>query len=188
MSKERITIVFDTETTGLIKPEVTDIKDQPQIIEYYGKKVIHRNDGVIEFIDDLHFYCKPEEPVSELITKITHITNEMLENKQKFITWFPNLADFHVGCDEWVAHNCAFDAAMIANEVNRIGKVMHFPFPPKHTCTVQATKAIEQRRLTLTKLHNYLFGFDFVDAHSAKGDVDALFKCYVELIKRGTMQ
>lgn len=184
----RITIVFDTETTGLIKPEVTDIKEQPQIIEYYGCKIRHNDDKTIEFLDDLHLYIKPDDPIPEFITKITHIDNERVKNCPSFAEVFPQLQKFHVGVDEWVAHNCAFDAAMIANEVARIDKIIHFPFPPKHTCTVQATKAIEQRRLTLTRLHEYLFGCGFVDAHSAKGDVQALYKCYVELIKRGTIQ
>ncbi len=185
---EKIAVIFDTETTGLIKPEVVDIKEQPEIIEFYGMKVIHRNDGVIETIDDIRSYLKPAKPIEDFITKITHISNDTVKNSQSFLEFFPALAEFHVGVHEWVAHNCPFDAAMVANEVSRIGKVLHFPWPPIHTCTVRSTINFEQRRLNMTRLHEYLFGVGFTDAHSAKGDVEALHRCYVELIKRGVMK
>jgi DNA polymerase-3 subunit alpha len=185
---EKITVIFDTETTGLIKPEIVDIKEQPEIIEFYGMKVVHRSDKVIEMIDELHSYLKPANPIPDFITKITHIDNGKVENSPSFLEFFPRLAEFHVGVHEWVAHNCPFDSAMVANEVSRIGKVIHFPWPPIHTCTVRATMKFEQRRLNLTRLHEYLFGVGFVDAHSAKGDVLALSKCYFELIKRGVME
>jgi len=42
--------------------------------------------------------------------------------------------------------------------------------------------------LNLTKLHNYLFGCDFVDAHSALGDVKAQSRCFFELVKRGDIK
>lgn len=186
--KEKIVIAFDTETTGLIKPEVQELNKQPQIIEYYGAKLIHRSDGIIEQIDELETFLKPEQPFSEKITKITGITNEMVEGADSFLKFFPRLADFHIGVDEWVAHNCAFDAAMVANEVARIGKIIHFPFPPKHTCTVQGSMKIEQRRLTLTNLHKELFGVPFEGAHRAKDDVQAMIRCYKELIVRGYMK
>lgn len=185
---EKTTVVFDTETTGLIKPDVVDIREQPEIIEFYGMKVVHRNDGVIEFVDEIHQYLKPAKPIEDFITKITHIDNARVENCPSFLEFFPKLAAFHVGVHEWVAHNCPFDAAMVANEVLRIGKVNKFPWPPEHLCTVRATMKFEQRRLNLTRLHEYLFGVGFQDAHSAKGDVAALYKCYIELIKRGVMK
>lgn len=179
-------VIFDTETTGLIKPSVVDIKEQPQIIEFFGYKV-ERTGSELKIVDQFHQYYKPEKPIDDFITKITGISDKTVEHSPSFLDVFHNFSAFHVGVEEWVAHNCAFDAAMVANEVSRIGKIIHFPFPPKHSCTVKATMQFEQRRLTLTNLHKYLFGVGFEDAHSAKGDVDALFRCYTELVQRGVM-
>lgn len=183
--KEVVAIVFDTETTGLIKPEVTELKKQPQIIEYYGMKVIHRADGVIEKIGELETFLKPENDFDDIITKITGITPAMVANAPAFCSFFNELAQFHIGVDRWVAHNLAFDSSMVANELSRIGKVLHFPFPPEHICTVQKTMHIEQRRMSLTNLHKELFGTPFDGAHRAKDDVAALFRCYEECCKRG---
>jgi DNA polymerase III subunit epsilon len=185
---EKISIVFDTETTGLIKPSVLDIKEQPQIIELYAMKILHRNDGSLEQIDEFETYLKPILPIEAFITKITGIDNNMVAKAPEFSQIFPALAKFHVGAHEWVAHNCAFDAAMVANEISRIGKIIHFPFPPVHVCTVQKTMQFEQRRLNLTRLHEYLFGTGFADAHRAKGDVQALYRCYEELVSRGVIK
>lgn len=182
---EKQSVVFDTETTGLIKPEIMDLDKQPEIIELYMAKFVHRADGVIEQIDEFETYLKPKGEISDLITRITGITPAKVADAPTFAEVFPQLQMFHVGVHEWVAHNCAFDTAMMANEISRIGKVIHFPFPPKKICTVQKTMHIEQRRMTLTNLHKELFGVEFAEAHRAKGDVTALIKCWKECIVRG---
>lgn len=183
--KEKIVVAFDTETTGLIKPEVIEMEKQPEIIELYMAKMIHRADGVIEQIDELETFLKPKGEVSELITKITGITPAMVSKAKTFVEVFPLIQKFHVGVEAWVAHNCAFDTAMMANEISRIGKIVHFPFPPEKICTVQKSMYIEQRRLTLTNLHKELFGTPFEGAHRAKDDVQAMIRCYKRLCELG---
>lgn len=187
--KEEIRVAFDTETTGLIKPDVVEMEKQPEVIELYMAKLIHRADGVIEQIDEINTFLKPQfGEVSDLITKITGITPLMVEKAPLFIDMFPTIQKFHVGVDAWVAHNCAFDTAMMANEISRIGKIVHFPFPPRKICTVQSSMYIEQRRLTLTNLHKELFGIPFEGAHRAKDDVQAMIRCYKELVARGKIK
>lgn len=182
----KVFIAFDTETTGLIKPEVTDIKKQPEIIELYMAKLLHRDDGEIEQIGEINTFLKPQYgEVSDVITKITGITPAMVKDAPTFLQMFPKIQEFHIGVHGWIAHNCAFDTAMMANEIARIGKIVHFPFPPEKICTVQKTMHIEQRRLTLTNLHKELFGTPFEGAHRAKDDVQALIRCYKECVKRG---
>ncbi len=182
---EQILIAFDTETTGLIKPNVIELEKQPEIIELYMAKLLCRADGVIEQIDEFNTFLKPNNPVEEFITKITGITPLMVKDAPRFAEVFPQLQKFHIGASAWVAHNCAFDTAMMANEISRIGKIIHFPFPPRKICTVQSSMAIEQRRLTLTNLHKELFGVPFEGAHRAKDDVQATIRCFIELVKRG---
>lgn len=186
MNNEKTVVVFDTETTGLIKPNITDIKKQPEIIELYMAKMVHRTDGVIELVDEIDTLLKPQySSVSAEITKITHITPQMVARAPYFGDIFAQLQKFHIGVEAWVAHNCAFDTAMMANEISRIGKIIDFPFPPEKICTVRATMHIEQRRMTLTNLYEHLFGEKFPDAHRAKADVTALIRVYKECCRLG---
>jgi len=186
---EKIVVAFDTETTGLIKPEVQEMEKQPEIIELYMAKLVHRSDGVIEKIDEIDTFLRPQfGEVSQEITKITHITPEMVKDAPLFCEVFPQIAKFHVGVHAWVAHNCAFDTAMMANEISRIGKIVHFPFPPEKVCTVQKTMHIEQRRMSLSNLYQHLFNEQFPDAHRAKADVTAMIRCYKHLCATGVIK
>ena len=172
------TIIFDTETTGLIKPDANNLKDQPYITEFYGVKP--------ETGEKLHLLMKPPVPLSAEITRITGLTNEMLEGKPSFADCYGQLAGFFLGTHTLVAHNLAFDRSMMANELLRIDKVLNFPWPYDHICTVERSMYIEQRRLNLTRLHEYATGqSEIPDAHRAFGDVNALVKCYLWLQEQG---
>ncbi len=52
-------------------------------------------------------------------------------------------------------------------------------------CTVESTEHIKGFRLTLTKLHEHLFGEAFPSAHRAENDVRPLTRCFIELYNRG---
>lgn len=171
------TILFDTETTGLIKPDVMDIAAQPYIIEIYMLKV----DDNLQKIDELDMLIQPPIPITPEITKITGITEDMVKNEKPFSEAYKEISEFMLGVDTIVAHNLAFDRAMLANELTRINKIIKFPWPIKHICTVEKTIHLEQRRLTLSNLHKHLFDCDFENAHRAKNDVMAMYKCYKEL-------
>lgn len=193
-------IVFDTETTGLLKTKSSDIHDQPQIIEYYGMRVVHRADGVIEKVAEFETYFKPAKPFDEaIITKITGISNAMVKDAPSFFDKHKELLEFYKGAHRMVAHNCAFDDAMVKNEflrlatdelitVDEFNTAIDQIQEMKRLCTVQKTMFFQQRRLTLTNLHQELFGVPFEGAHRARHDVEALFRCYEELCKRGVIE
>lgn len=193
-------IIFDTETTGLLKTKSSDIHDQPQIIEYYGMRVVHRADGVIEKIGEFETYFKPAKPFDEaIITKITGISNAMVKDAPSFFDKHKELLEFYKGAHRMVAHNCAFDDAMVKNEflrlatdelitVDEFNSAIEQIQEMKRLCTVQKTMFFQQRRLTLTNLHQELFGVPFEGAHRARHDVEALFRCYEELCKRGIIE
>lgn len=196
---ELVVVLFDTETTGLLKPKVADIHLQPQVIEYYGMKAIHRADGVIEKIDEFETYLRPAKEFNEgIITKITGITNAMVKDAPSFFDIHKKLLEFYSGVGRIVAHNCAFDDAMVKNEYLRLAADEQITVDEfndaiaqinsiKKLCTVQKTMFIQQRRLSLTNIHLELFGVPFEGAHRARGDVEALFRCYEELCKRGVI-
>ena len=100
-------VVFDLETTGLY-PNSGDT-----IIEIGAVKI---KDGVI--IDRYDELIYPEKELSEEISKITGITNEMLKGKRlekecviDFLNW--------VGDLPMVAHNAKFDISFIENAIDR---------------------------------------------------------------------
>lgn len=175
------TILFDTETTGLLKPDANELKAQPEITEIFMSKTEDFKSWT-----HLHLLMKPSMPVSAEITRITGITNEMLKDRPSFAECYLEIAEFFHGCDTMVAHNLAFDRSMVANELLRIDKVLNFPWPIHHICTVEKSMHIEQRRLNLTKLHDYATGQSSIpNAHRASGDVEALVKCYLWLKEDG---
>lgn len=180
-----IAILFDTETTGLIKPKANNVSDQPYITDLYCMKVEHKPDGSIVKIDEFETLLKPPVPLSAEITRITGLTDDMLKDAPEFFEIAEDLGKFFTGVDRLVAHNLAFDRSMLANELVRCDRVIKFPWPVDHMCTVEKTLHIEQRRMSLTRLHEHLFGKAFDGAHRAKTDVKAMFSCYKEIAKQG---
>ena len=166
-------LAFDTETTGLLRPGATELWLQPFIIEIYMAKL---NDE-FEIIDEFDQLIKPPVPISEEITGITGITNEMVEGSPSFIQIYPDLCDFVCGEEKIFAHNCTFDISMLENELARHDLVNKFPWPSEHICTVEASFPLENKRLTLAKLYKIATGRDIVDAHRARNDVVQMTEC-----------
>lgn len=176
-----IKVLFDTETTGLLKPSANSVDDQPEIVEIY---LVMINEE-FELIGEFESFFKPKIPLTEELTKIHGITNDMLKDAPTFEDMYEDMAKFMTGTDELIAHNLAFDRSMLANELIRIDKLIQFPWPRINTCTVEMAMPIEQRRMNLATLHTYATGKPHEGAHRAKDDVHALVRCYHWLIERG---
>lgn len=95
-------VVFDTETTGL------NPKEGEELIEIGAVKI--KNGKIFDRFDEL---IKPTKLISEKITSITNITNEMVKDccdeltvLKRFLNW--------VGNDTiLVAHNANFDLSFV---------------------------------------------------------------------------
>lgn len=179
-----IKLLFDSETTGLLKPDAVNVDEQPEIVELYCIKL----DEEYQILGEYHSYYRPKTPVTEELTKIHGITNEKLKDAPTFEEQYKTLSAFFTGVDELIAHNLAFDRSMLANELIRIDKLIQFPWPRKHTCTVEMSMPIEQRRLGLKKLHVYATGKEHEGQHRAKDDVFALVRCYHWLMEKDSEQ
>ena len=177
-------LIFDTETTGLVQPALVPLAEQPEIIEFAGIKI---DDFTFEETERLTFLCKPRNPISEEITKITGITNEDLINEKSFAAYYHELANFFLGESIMVAHNLSFDHSMLRFELERIGKECAFPWPFKQVCTVEASFSINNKRMRLCDLHQLACGEDFKDAHRAMADTEALLRCVRWLISKELM-
>lgn len=103
-------VVLDLETSGL------DVEDS-EIIEIGLLSASYSpSTNTITSINRVdNFYEQPSEPISETITKVTGITNEMLEGKridnQTILKWFAN--DPLV-----IAHNAKFDRGFFDKRFN----------------------------------------------------------------------
>jgi DNA polymerase III epsilon subunit-like protein len=173
--------IWDTETTGLLKPNAVSVKEQPHIIEFFGVQI---NEN-FEIQKEVEMLINPQIPLPEIITKITHITDDMLEKKNDFALSYRDIAGVFLGSDVSVAHNISFDDTMLANELLRIDKLINFPWPVHHVCTVQKSMSIRGHRLKLTELHEWATGKPLVDAHRAKQDVYGLVRCFHAMVEKG---
>ena len=173
------TFVFDTETTGLIGNSVRQLDQQPHIIEFFG----HLIDEKDELIKAMGFRANPGIPLEPIITRITGIRDEDLKDQKSFSAFKGDLVSLIEEADAVVAHNLSYDMAMVDMEMKRLDYIVEWPVI--RICTVEATEWFKGHRLNLAALHEHLFSEPFKDAHSAKGDVAALTRCFCELRKRG---
>lgn len=176
-------ILFDTETSGLIQNELMPVKDQPHIIELYA--CIVDDEVGPEPLEELEFLCKPPVKLEPIITNITGLTDAILRDKPAFQHYAPEVQKFWKRANAVVAHNLAFDHAMLRHEFARIGQELEWP--KILCCTVASTEHLQGFRLTLQKLHEHLFGQGFEGGHRARIDVLAMARCWVELRKRGEL-
>lgn len=175
------TVLFDNETTGLLRPAPASITEQPYIIEFYGVAI---DDKTFKVIEEYECLIRPPIPVSDEIARITGINQNMVEDKESFISHYENIAELFLGAERMVAHNLSFDRSMLANELIRIDKLINFPWPVQHMCTVERSLDLEGYRLNLAKLYNKATGKAHEGAHRAKADVLALVECYKWLKKK----
>ena len=159
-------VVFDVETTGL------DVLND-RITEIGAVKIV---DGEIK--DCFTTLINPQVNISEKITSITGITNEMVADKPVFSEI---CADFYKYVENavLVAHNANFDISMMKNHYLREGYYLENSY----------LDTLEISRNTLKGLKNYqlntvcdYFEIQFLH-HRALSDAHATAKLFIELIK-----
>ena len=173
------TLIFDTETTGLVKNSLTPLDKQPSVIEFFGL-VLNDNEEVESFTTLIN----PGFKIEYIITNITGITNDMLSDKPKFRESAETIKNMIEGADEVVAHNLAFDKAMLDFEFMRLDTELKWP---AMICTVEATRHLKGHRLNLMALYEMLFSERFTEAHRAENDVRALARCFLKLRENGAV-
>lgn len=172
-------LIFDTETTGLIENRTVKIDKLPEVIEFYGC-VVDLETGEIE--RELDTLVSPKGPITDEITKITTIDAETVKGAPDFASVAPKIKELIQGSNIIIAHNLSFDIEMVDIEFDRLGD--RIEWPGEKICTVEQTVHLKGFRLSLSALHEHLFGEAFAGAHRAKVDVMALVRVCVELYKR----
>jgi len=163
-----ISLVFDTETTGLPLPDCADLDKQPCIIELAVARI---EDGKI--IAEHSWLMNPERPLEAIITKITGLKDEDLADKPKFRELLGEIEEAFGGADQLIAHNAPFDVGLLGFELSRACRT-GFPWPKTTICTVQEFFHEKGRRLTLAQLYELKLGRPLAQTHRAMDDVRAL--------------
>jgi DNA polymerase III epsilon subunit-like protein len=177
-----ITVVFDTETTGLIINPARSLALQPEIISLAAQEFDLETGEQFS-----HYYgeFKTVKPVSEEITRITGLTNEHLSTCQSIEKELPIIINMLRSAPLLIGQNIRFDQDMVELECRR------YKYPPitwpKTLDLVQNSIHLKGYRLNLTNLHIELFGTEFKDAHDARTDAMITAKCAVEMFRKGML-
>lgn len=125
-------VVFDIETTGLSSRN-------DEIIEIGAVKVKNR-----KITDSYHTLIKPKRTIPLEITRLTGISNEMVQNQPQLDEVFDDFMTF-IGDLPLVAHNVAFDVSFIKEACRQLGKVL----------TNDAVDTIKLSKILLPNLKRY---------------------------------
>ena len=153
-------IGFDTETTGF--------HNSDRIIEI-GAAGFKYDGCDLEYIEFDQF-IDPERSIPEEITKITGITDDMVNHAKCDIEVYPQFAEFIKDATMLVGHNVQFDRRMLFNNFARVGLSLD-NFDERLLCTLVKAKRIglSLPDLKLSTLAEH-FGYTNEHAHRAKDD------------------
>lgn len=102
-------VFIDTETTGL------ESKLGHRIIEIAAVEMLSRRLTGRRF----HYYLNPEREIEAGAMQVHGLTNEFLQDKQKFLDIANGLLEF-VADAELIMHNSSFDVSFINNELGLV--------------------------------------------------------------------
>lgn len=169
-----IAIIFDSETSGLTLPSIASKVNQPRITELGAV----RTDGQT-IISQLSQLIYPECLITEEITKITGITNDMLKGQPTFAQYLPKLKEFFNGADMMIAHNAPFDRVMLELELLR-ANCTDFPWPAEIICTAQEYATVFGFNPHMKELYQKIIGEPLDQKHRALDDVIDLWSVLVK--------
>lgn len=166
-----LALVFDTETTGLTLHPYADLRLQPKVIEFGGALVSLRDGGMV---DEFSILVNPGQPLEEIITKITGLTDETLAPQPTFDVAWPQIRNFMTRASCIVAHNLPFDKTVMQSEFRRLGIVDNAAWPVREMCTVGVYTEQWGKMPTLKALYEKVMGKPLEQHHRALSDVHAL--------------
>ena len=157
-------VVFDVETTGL-NPENCDI------IEIGAVKI--KNGEIVEKFQTL---IKPRERISDYITSINGITNEMVEDCEYGEYIIPDFYKFCEGC-VLVGYNVNFDYQFIQKLAGKVGLNFKNEISDAMEIAKSKLKLSNYKLITVVKSLNLVLE----NAHRAYNDALATAKVYLKL-------
>jgi DNA polymerase III epsilon subunit-like protein len=191
-------LFFDTETTGLpkdYKAPWSHTSNWPRIVTISWLVT----DGAGRELRAEHSVIRPEGfVIPDESAKIHGVTHAI--GLQTGVSFGPVLSRFLAemrAAGAMVAHNYAFDAAVVAAELFRQGRPAAAMELERKIwlCTMRSSAEVcklpgrygDYKFPRLVELHRYLFECDFEGAHSSMADTRACAKCFFELRRRGLL-
>lgn len=192
-----MTLLFDVETNGKIQ----DYKAPPAFHNRYPF-IIDIAWMLVEgtvIVEQKSYLIRPEgwEIPNEPGSFWDEHGYDTRTNTEHGVPMFHALKEFEESLYEssrQIAHNIHFDRKIIQANFHRYvqGGLLMFKNP---VCSMQAGRAVcdardkngRRKAPRLEELYLSLTGKEIVNKHRAKGDVDALYECYVELLKRNIL-
>jgi DNA polymerase-3 subunit epsilon len=177
-----ITLVFDTETTGVPIHPKARMDAQPRILEF-GCALVDEEGRILR---EINLLINPGKIPSNLpkrsnlidkakIFKITGIDTDDLVDEPTFEDVLDQIRPFFEEADQLIAHNLPFDKAMMELDLKRAG-VEDWPWPKVQICTVQEHVEEFGRFMKLLELYEHYTGKPLDQTHRALDDVHALIE------------
>lgn len=187
-------LIFDTETTGLPKDynaPISDLSNWPRVVQIAWQ--LHDSMGrLLEARDYLIYPGDFDIPFES--EKIHGISTSLARDRGRDA--FEVFSEFNSVISKAqyiVGQNITFDINVMGSEFIRHG-ISSFldKVPTIDTCTeltaglcqIPGGKGGGFKYPQLSELHNFLFGFNFSQAHNATADVEATARCFFELLRR----
>jgi DNA polymerase-3 subunit alpha (Gram-positive type) len=166
-------VILDLETTGLSK-------NYESITEFSGLKAQLLPSGNLEVKEIYSTLINPKKPIPKFITKLTGISNEMVQEAPTFDTVAQEIQSF-IGDAAIVAHNATFDCGFLDVHFQRAGLEM-----PKNPvlCTRRLSRQLfpELSSYSLDALCSH-FEIEHINAHRAEQDVKVTFQLFDKIAK-----
>lgn len=166
--------VFDWETTGLPFHPDAELNKQPRAIEFGG--IITDGETIFE---ELSFICNPGIAIEAVITEITGLTDDDLEDKPPFEHFIPQLNSYFAASRGRIAHNLSFDKGILTFDLKRLGLALDavcwngLNGDALEICTVEQTFHMYGKRVRLQDWYAMKCG-PYVQKHRALDDVKLL--------------
>lgn len=187
-------VVFDTETSGLFPKDTKDIELYPYMIQLscilfntHTKKIEETIDSVINVKNIV---------LSDEITELTNITNEMIQNGVDIQNTLNNFNILLSKCDLLIGHNIEFDLKVINTEMTRNNIKLNYSEEAIRTrtyctmkksinlCKIEQTNSFGKyyKWPKLDELHFYLFNKKLKNMHNAFNDTLICLRCYMFMV------
>ena len=194
--KSKRIMIFDTETTGLIPKNKTNITDFPYITQL-SYVIYNVETKQIENIYNNYINIPQHIIISELITNLTGITRELCDAKGKNITdVLINFYNAYIQCDYVVAHNWEFDSKILFIEYMRNDNEIQQRIPKaykiftsdvdkvlgvRHYCTMKTGQMIYRLKKypKLSEIHQKLFKTIPENMHNSLIDTLVCLRCFL---------
>lgn len=163
--------LFDFETTGLPLHRRASLTKQPKAIEFGG--ILTDGKTVVEEINVL---INPNVPLEPIITRLTGITDEMLDGQPTWSSHIKDISEFFGKADAVMSHNLSFDKFIAECEMRRSNEHLGaINWPSLEICSVEETRHLYGFNMKLEKLYELYVG-ELVQTHRASDDCKMLFE------------